>query len=423
MSVTAHFEAEGAPQGDLLKPRRPAIPWWRIAKGGAGAMLLLAGATAFHHQLVVRTSRNAVINAATAVVRAPMDGVVTTALVTPGMRVHAGATIGIVNDPQPDDARLVQLQDSKNAAERERETLSHRLADLRRARSEADNQAEAYRLGRMRQDQERVEEARALLTAAVASEAEATANAQRGASLHDRGFLSAQAQEQRQHAQEIALANAAAARKHLDALLVDLEAARRGIYLGDNYNDVPSSFQRARDLALRVADAEVSLAEVARKLEATKDEVATEQRRVQARRAAALTVPVDGRLWGVQAASGEYVRKGQDLFTVLDCATVVVTASVTGRIYNELRLGDPVRFRVAGTGREYSGQIGKLGAGSGLAIPPAGNYQVVMAIPQLAASTEDACAVGRTGEVVFERNGPGFLARLVESLGSFIGFS
>ena len=119
-----------------------------------------------------------------------------------------------------------------------------------------------------------------------------------------------------------------------------------------------------------------------------------------------MAAPIDGNLWTVQAASGEYVRKGQELFTVLDCSTVVVTASVSERDYNELRLGDPVRFRVAGSGREYSGAVSKLGltsTGRSFAIAPEERrHQVAVQLAGLQDSDSDRCAVGRTGEVVFE---------------------
>ena len=104
-----------------------------------------------------------------------------------------------------------------------------------------------------------------------------------------------------------------------------------------------------------------TLEQLARKQETLAAELATEQKRLAARSTASLAAPIDGNLWTVHAASGEYVRKGQELFTVLDCSTLVVTASVSERDYNEMRLGDPVRFRVSGSNREYSGTITKLG--------------------------------------------------------------
>jgi len=108
--------------------------------------------------------------------------------------------------------------------------------------------------------------------------------------------------------------------------------------------------------------------------------------------------------------------------TVLDCSTVI--ASVSERDYNELHLGDPVSFRVSGTDRAYPGRIVKLGSSTAFAIPfDPGSHQIVVAIPKLAASTEDGCAVGRTGEVIFGDTSQSLTARLTRSLQSLLGIS
>jgi multidrug resistance efflux pump len=325
------------------------LPWRRIAKFGIGAALLGVGALTTYQQVVVRVSREAVINARVASVRAPMDGIVKTATTTPGRAVQAGAPFGNIEDPMADDARVFQLQQDAQATERERNALSRRVADLQQARSEAEAQAEAYRV------------------------------------------------------------------------------ARKGTYLGDNYNDVPSSFQRARELTVRIDETQATLDQLARKDATLTAQLAAEQKRLAARSTAPLAAPIDGNLWTVQAASGEYVRKGQELFTVLDCSTVVVTASVSERDYNELRLGDPVRFRVAGSGREYSGSVSKLGltsTGRSFAIAPEERrHQVAVQLAGLQDSDSDRCAVGRTGEVVFEGQGHGPVGRLVEGVRHLLGLA
>src|SRR5690349_6086324 len=121
------------------------------------------------------------------------------------------------------------------------------------------------------------------------------------------------------HGLEVAQQETIAARKRLDALTVELEAARSGTYLGDNYNDVPSSFQRARELTLRIEETEAAVHQLVGKQEALAIELTAEQKRLAARRSFSLAAPINGNFWTVQAASGEYVRKGQELFTVLDC--------------------------------------------------------------------------------------------------------
>jgi multidrug resistance efflux pump len=390
---------------------------------GFGVLLLAAGLFTFYQQFVVRASRGAVINARVAVIRAPIDGIATTAATTPGARIKAGDAIGLVEDPLADDARLAQLQREQNAAELERDSLARRLTDLDRARGEAEAQAEAeaYRVGRVRQLELRIEEARANLDAAAAREADAKAVVGRGAALHARGFQSDEAQEKARHTQEVEDQAVIAARKRLDALTVELDAARNGTFLGDSYNDAPSSLQRARELALRITETQAAIDEIKRKWGALQDQVAAERDRLAARSKAVLTAPVEGQLWTVEAAPGEYVRKGHDLLTVLDCSTVMVTASVSERDYNELHLGDPVRFRVSGTNREYTGRIAKLGSNTAFAIPSdPGNHQIVAALPKLAANAEDGCAVARTGEVIFEDTA-GIADKLARSLRGLLG--
>ena len=424
MTTAAEVSAKRPRAPDLGRRSKPALLTRRAGKLGFGALLLAAGLITFYQQLVVRASRDAVINARVAVIRAPIDGIATATVTTPGTAIKAGEAIGRVEDPLADAARLAQLRREASANELERDSLARRLTDLDQARGEAETQAEAYRLGRVRQLELRIEEARANLGAAAARDADARAIVGRGAALHARGFQSDEAQEKARHTQEVEQQAVIAAHKRLDALTVELDAARNGTFLGDSYNDAPSSLQRARELALRITETRAALDEMKRKWEALQSQLGAEQDRLAAHSKAALTAPVEGQLWTVQAAPGEYVRKGQELLTVLHCSTVIVTASVSERDYNELHLGDPVRFRVSGTDREYAGRIVKLGSGTSFAIPfDPGSHQIVVAVPKLAASTEDGCAVGRTGEVIFEDTSHGLLAKLARSLRSLLSIS
>jgi multidrug resistance efflux pump len=180
-------------------------------------------------------------------------------------------------------------------------------------------------------------------------------------------------------------------------------------------------------LTVRIEEDQATFDQLTRKQETLATELVAERKRLAARSSASVAAPIDGNVWTVHAASGEYVRKGQELFSVLDCSTAVVTASVSERDYNELRLGDPVHFRVSGSGREYSGTIAKLGltsTGRSFAISPEERrHQVAVQLADLQGSASDRCAVGRTGEVVFQGNGYGFVGRLVEGLRHVLGLA
>src|SRR5215468_2347538 len=150
-AVPASFKARW--QRPVVAPEAAAwkMPWGRLAKFGAGAALLAVGALSAYQQVVVRVSREAVMNARVVSIRAPMDGIVKAAAGAPGTAVQSGMAIGQVEDPTPDDARSFQLQLDLSATEREHAAQSRRLVDLEQARREANAQAEAYRLGRVRQ--------------------------------------------------------------------------------------------------------------------------------------------------------------------------------------------------------------------------------------------------------------------------------
>jgi multidrug resistance efflux pump len=410
---------------DTGVPSPVSLRW--LSKVGLGAALLAVGMLTLYEHVVVRVSREAVINGRIVSIRAPIDGIIEGASRSPGAAVRAGVVIGEIQDPTVDDARVFQLDADLKATERERDALPRRLGDLERARAEASAQAEAYRLGRVRQVELRIEEARANLAVAKAREAEAVDAEKRGNTLHAHGYMAQASYENLLHAREVAHQDSTAAQKRIDTLTVELEAARAGTYLGDNYNDVPSSVQRARELTVRIDETRATLDELKQKHDNIAAQLSSERKRLAARSTAALTAPIDGNLWTVQAATGEYVRKGQELFTVLDCSTVVVTASVSGRDYNELRLGEPVRFRVSGSGREYHGTVSKLGltsTGRSFALPPEERQQQVAVKLSEVESTSDSCAVGRTGEVIFEGGGGrGVLARLVETARHFLGLA
>src|ERR1051325_1484385 len=110
-------------------PVSPPIPARRLAKLAVGGALLSVAGLTMYQQLLLRVSREAVMNARAVSLRAPMDGVVKAGANAPGAAVRAGIAIGQVEDPTADDGRAFQLQIEVGATEREREAASRRLAD------------------------------------------------------------------------------------------------------------------------------------------------------------------------------------------------------------------------------------------------------------------------------------------------------
>jgi len=89
----------------------------------------------------------------------------------------------------------------------------------------------------------------------------------------------------------------------------------------------------------------------------------------------------------------------------------VVTASVSESLYDSLASGAPVQFRLFGDDRIFNGTITRLG-GSGasqlyanLAVGPSPQhlqrFDVTVVVPDLGRQPDLACAIGRTGRIIF----------------------
>jgi multidrug resistance efflux pump len=401
----------------------------KASKLTAGLTLICLACYIILVESVTVVSSDAVINSRVAVVRAPINGVLTLEPRTIGQRVRNGEPLGNLSNPRADDTHLLGLERAASELETDITRLRAQIASLEESRSGLRERAEAYREGRIRQLELRIEEQAALLASAKAQSAESSAALRRAEALQFRGVQSVAMLDNVRTAHEVNALNIRAAAVRLDSLHTELEAATKGVFLGDSYNDTPYSSQRLQELEVRLAELGTVLEERAQRLTKTREQVAAERQRLALIRDALLLSPVDGLVWETPSGNGEYARWGQDLLRLLDCTTVIVTASVGESDYNRLKVGDPAQFRLSGTSRVFDAQVLRLaGAGAAgvygnLAIMPGAEhlarYDVALAVPDLAKDPELGCAVGRTGKVVFSGT-PGALLRIP---GSWLGLS
>lgn len=204
-----------------------------------------------------------------------------------------------------------------------------------------------------------------------------------------------------------------AVRERIAVLENELASAEDGAFLGDGYNDAPNAQQRITELESELAAQSALLAEA----EARRGAYAArlEAERLKTNRAGTVEVrsPVAGRLWEVLEASGTNVQRGDPVAKLLDCRSVIVTASVTEAVYNSLTVGQEAVFRPSGGGPNFEGTVIRLaGAGAAtiyrhLAVAPSERhlqrYDVALSVPGLNADETLRCAVGRTGRVFFDR--------------------
>ena len=361
------------------------------------------------------SSVEAVVNARLVTLRSPIEGEVSAKSGHPAASsmVNEGEVILRVVNARGDRARLDDLRRQMSRLENERPSLAAKLASAEAAQQDLARQSSQFREGRILQLEARIAEIQSAIEAAVFRREEATAAVERASSLIKSGSVSTVELARLTREQSIAQQTEIGARRRLDAAKVELTAAKNGTYLGDSYNDRPSSVQREEEMRQRAGDLRADLAHADAEIAWLSQEIASEQRLYVGRSEADIKAPVTGRIWEMMTSPGEDVRAGQALLKLLDCSGAVVTANVKEAVYNRLQLGDQASFEPSDGGPAIQGAIvnltGASGAPANLAINPdvlsKEPYRVTVSMPGIDTMAKD-CAVGRTGRVVFDYGTP-----------------
>jgi multidrug resistance efflux pump len=391
---------------------------WKGVKSALGLLVVAIAGVGPVQRLLEFSSIEAVVNARLISMRAPIDGRIEDFTPTIGTAVPKGRLMLHISNSRADRARLDDLQRLVDQTEGERPALVKRLARLKEIYQQVTQQARAFQSGRIRELEERVLDLKAQVSATEASESEAASTLVRTRTLAASGYQTNVAVERAERDAKVASHTQKSLNHRLFATEVELEAARRGEYVGDSYNDRPSSLQHADEISVRLAEAEAELSVRDERLTRLRATLEAETARYAEMSNAVLSSPIDGQVWEVLVAPGEEVRKGQDLMRLLDCTGTIVTVTVRESVFNQLRIGDLAQFRYAGQSARYNGTIVRM---SGIASPPDnlaiqpsgishGGYRIAVSVPELA-STQ--CGIGRTGTVVFNSSGAGETLRSI----------
>jgi multidrug resistance efflux pump len=380
----------------------------RVVKSLIGLVVVIAVGWMPVRALLETSSTEAVINARLITLRAPIEGQVgPIAAIAAGSEVQPGAALISVANPRADRGRLDDLRRLVDELESDIKTLIVRRADLAALHRDLSEQTRAFSAARLGQLEARIAELGSDTAAAEAKLEEAQQALTRARTLDAAGSGTRVSLERTRRDATVAEQTLLALGHRRTALDVELAALKKGIYVGDSYNDRPQSLQRADDITLRLNELGADIDHRQARLALLRTELAGETERYSNRSAASLASPVRGSVWEIMTAPGESVARGQDLVRLLDCSGLVVTATVGETAYNHLRIGDPARFRFRGESKDYEGRImgltGVATAAANLAIQPSAlakePYRVTVAIPELAKSAQ--CDVGRTGRVTF----------------------
>ena len=359
-------------------------------------------------RLLQATSVEAVVNARTLTLRAPIDGVVSLAPadLAVGATFPAGTPLLRITDSRADRSRFDDLQRVRERAETEATSLRTRLDAIERMHDEFVAQTQLFQKGRIAQLEARIEEGRSNLAAAETRQEETAAALSRALELDMNGFQPKALLQKVQRDNEIAKQDGRAIAQRIKGIEVELESARSGAFLGDSYNDRPRSSQRADELQQQIIEISSQLVEKQSILGQLQNDLAIERDRLKLSSDAPVLAPSSSKVWELLTAPGEHVQRGQELIKLVDCNAAMVTAVVSETVYNRLQIGTKATFRLREQDAGMPGQVvnltGVASAAANYAIAPSflrkEQYRVTVDVPGLSAQ---GCNLGRTGQVVF----------------------
>lgn len=384
----------------------------RSIKIVAGLVLIFIALFVIIKEQTAGVSADAFVNARLTTTRAPIAGTFELVSRPLGARINRGDTLGTIVDPLVDNVRLADLNQQRLATKAELDRLNETAEGLTSSIEALQTRAENYQRERIEQLKSQIDGAQASAKAAEARLRYARLSLDRSNRLSDQGVRTGEALEQSRSLAEVAELDLANAQETVRSARINLAAAERGIFLGDGYNDAPYSEQRISELEVQRDQLQASADAQASVLEALDARIRAEQLRVNRLSSASLQANVSGLIWDYLTVSGEAVQRGQDLVTLVDCQSTIVTLSVTERVYNGITLGSSAQFRMNGSDQLLSGVVTRV-AGSGastvyenLAIAPSERhlerFDVTLDVPALRQEPELFCLIGRTGRVFFE---------------------
>ncbi len=371
----------------------------KLSKVGIGICLVIGFGFVPARSMLLPTSTEAVLNRRLITIRAPIEGQLTISL-------RGDEMVVAISNPRADRTRLTDIEGQRARNEESLAILREKIEDQTKLLTSLELQGESFRQGRIRQLTARRSDLEANTRAASARREEANAAYERSSALSKTGNVSNAEMGRLLRERTIAAQNEISAEQQLAAAQVELEASQSGIFIGDSYNDRPSSMQAADDLRRRLNELRAEFKAEQSLRDRLSSELEEERVRFSDRALVTLNGPRDTRIWESLVTSGEYVRSGQDLIRNIDCKSAIVTASVSERVYNKLSIGDMARFIPADGGDEAKGVVvdmsGAANVAGNLAVPPhVIDRRDLFRVNVELITAGEACIVGRTGQVIF----------------------
>lgn len=229
----------------------------------------------------------------------------------------------------------------------------------------------------------------------------------RAEKLATTGFISGAGLDRARSAAALATSNCDAGSARLASFQAMRDAASKGVYLGDGYNDAPyAEQQRDRLMLQRQLLEKVIVDEGAKRTEALR-------RWAEANARAHFAAPAGTLVWAQMASPGAAVRAGEPVLDLIDCRRRFIEVALPERRAEAIRAGGKAEVRLIGADDWQPGRVGRIAgaaaqrsdtlfAAKTSSLPGDREISIEVVLDTPAHATpERRCDVGRLAEVRF----------------------
>lgn len=404
--------------------------WARIA---LAVSLIALSAWAFLPYISYRIASSAFVNAELVRIATPIAGQLTRDLPRKGDLIDHAKALTLVTSPARDQRHLLHLG-SQHAVAKERAALAQKqLAEITAADENLVKRVEVYRKGMVARLEHEHDEATAERAGCLA---EATQRRDVGSRMEE--LVKGGTASPIRTAEALASLQATATRcemaaAKLERLQVELQSARRDVFLRDGANDAPYSQQQRDRLMLRKQELEFKVLEEGLQASQIAAEMDEERERVDRLSRFATSLPPHHVVWSVTASPGSMVSEGQALIDLAPCERRFVSVELAERDFEKIKAGGLAFVRLIGSNDWKQARIQQVRGSAARADdrllaaqvrrPEPNSITVEVALPEdeLQADRNGFCNIGRLAEVRFQRSGLVLLDRIERSLAGLFG--
>ncbi len=377
--------------------------------------------------VVYRVAPSAFVNANLTRVTAPISGELTENLPKKGEFIAEPKSLPFIDAHSPDRTHLIDLQRQRTLAKRNGELARHQLKEIEALDNTLSKRVTSYHEVTIRHLERKIAETQAANTGCEAELRQHRDVSERLAGLAKSGLSS-----EIRHATAMAKQEETATRCEVTAaellrLDVELQAAKKGVYLRDGLNDVPYSQQQRDNLILRRQQLETEILNEDLRTSELDAAIEAERVRIESSTRYSLPLPAGYVVWSTEASPGTAVTEGQTILHLADCSTRFLAVELRERDFEQIDNGDRAYVRLIGHETWHEGWVQHvLGSAArtedrllAAKLPDAGPGKITvelrLAPDAFPAAGGTYCGIGRLAEVRFDRKNLDIIDKLTKA--------